>query len=274
MMNHKTKTAEMDALRPRSWSRSTERASAVLACFSLDTPRLRVAQLAKRLDLHPSSVYRYLEALQGAHLVERDEQYGDYKLGLRIVELSAVVLRDLEVRRHALDEMDALRDELGLMVNLAVLLDADVVHVAHAFPPGWPRENMVVGRPAVSQATALGKVLLAYLPWEDALGRVLAAGWRPCTENTIREDAMLKAELQDVAKRGFAVEREERSVGIMCVAVPIRSANEAVCAALSVTGRVEQVCAKGPETLASRLMLAARRISTRLGSTHDMHEYL
>jgi IclR family transcriptional regulator, KDG regulon repressor len=268
--------ADLDLIsgdRRRSWSRSTERAATILSYFSLDEPRLKVSTLAERLGLHPSSVYRYLEALESAHLIERDEQSGSYKLGLRLVELSAVVLRDLDVRRQALDEMDVLRDKLGMLVNLGVLRDAEVVHVAHAFPPGWPRENMDIGRTAVAQTTSLGKVLLANLAWEDALARVTSAGWRPYTANSIRDVTRLEAELKEVRARGYAIDREENHIGIMCVGVPIRSANNEVSGALSVSGRVENVADRTQE-LAAELMAVVGRISARIGSSYNISEYL
>ena len=258
----------------RSWSRSTERAAAILACFSLEEPRLRVSEIAKRLGLHPSSVYRYLEALEAAYLVERDEEFGGFKPSLRIVELSAVVLRNLEVRRQALDEMDSLRDELGLLVNLGVLRDADVIHVAHAFPTGWPRENMDVGRPAAAHATSLGKVLLAALPLEEAVRRVLSAGWRSYTQHSIQSESALRAELAKVAEAGHAIDDEERNIGIVCVAVPIRAADSKVAAALSVTGRADSIRQRGTDQLAARLTKSAVRISSRMGRSPEMLAYL
>ena len=212
----------------RSWSRSTARAATILSYFSLEEPRLKIATLAERLGLHPSTVYRYVEALEGAHLLDRDEQTGTYKLGIRLVELSTVVLRDLDVRRQALDEMHTLRDKLGMLVNLAVLRDADVVHVAHAFPLGWPRESMDLVPSAVAQTTALGKVLLASIPWAEAVSRVTDAGWRPYTSNSIHDETALKADLDEVQNRGFAIDREERHLGLMCIAVPVRATNREV----------------------------------------------
>lgn len=85
----------------RTWNQSAERAATILSQFTCDEPALRVSGLAERLSLHPSTVYRYLEALEDAHLLERDLQRGTYKLGIKVVELSAVFLRDLPVRRHA-----------------------------------------------------------------------------------------------------------------------------------------------------------------------------
>lgn len=259
--------------RRRSSSRSTERAGTILSFFSLEEPRLKVKTLAERLDLHPSSVYRYLEALEAMHLIRRDQQPGTYKLGLRVVELSAIALHELEVRRHALDEMDALRDRLGMLVNLGVLRGADVVHVAHSFPAGWPRRHMVVGRTAVAQTTALGKALLASLPWEEALSRVRDAGWRPCTPNSIRDEAGLQTALEEVRSRGYSVDREENHMGTMCVATPVRGPQAEVCGALSVTGRLENMSGR-VEELASEITIVAERVSGRMGSSYSIQPYL
>lgn len=268
-----TEPSETSGERRRSWSRSTERAGTILSLFSLEEPRLKAATVSGRLDLHPSTVYRYLEALEAAHLVERDQHTAAYKLGLRIVELSAVVLRDLDVRRHSLDDMDTLRDRLGTLVNLGVLRDGDVVHVAHAFPPGWPRDDMVIGRTAAAHGTALGKVLLASLAWEDALARVNGSGWRQYTPHTIHDEATLKAELDEVRACGYALDREENHLGIMCVAVAVRSGDGEVCAALSVTARSQNILER-VEELASQLSDVSRRVSARMGSPYDPTSYL
>src|SRR5262249_12720353 len=105
---------------PRTLSRSTERAVALLTCFTPEAPRRRVADLAEQLGMHPSSVYRYVMALEAADLLERDADYGGYRLGLGVLELSSIVLRDLDVRRFALDELDRLSDETGLLANLGM----------------------------------------------------------------------------------------------------------------------------------------------------------
>lgn len=257
-----------------SASRSAARAADLLACFSLDSPRHRVADLARLLGLHPSTVYRYLEALEEASLVERDDEAGVYRLGLRVVELSAVALREIAVRRVALDEMDALRDEVGCLVNLGLLLDADVVHVAHAFPEGWPRAEMDVGRSAAAQCTALGKSLLASLPWEAVISRIRRQGWRPCTENSIQDEVHLKTELELVRQRGYAVDLEERHKGIVCVGVPVRGGEGRVVAALSVTAWRRDMERFGVDAMGVRLLVTARRVGSKLGAPSTGVEHL
>jgi IclR family transcriptional regulator, KDG regulon repressor len=254
-------------------SRSTERAVALLTCFTPETPRRRVADLAEQLGMHASSVYRYVMALEAAGLLERDVDYGGYRLGLGVLELSSIVLRELDVRRFALDELDRLSDETGLLANLGMLKAGKVIHVAHAFPPGWPRWNMDLGHAAIAHCTSLGKVLLAALPWEEALQHAEQVGWDGYTASSLRDSAALKAELEEVTRRGYAVDNEERSEGAMCVGVPIRGQNGDVRAAMSISGTTTRIKELGVEECAAMLQIAARRVSTQLGS-RDRFAYL
>jgi IclR family transcriptional regulator, KDG regulon repressor len=259
---------------PRTLSRSTERAVALLTCFTPDAPRRRVADLAEQLGMHPSSVYRYVMALEAAQLLERDADYGGYRLGLGVLELSSIVLRDLDVRRFALDELDRLSDETGLLANLGLLKAGKVIHVAHAFPPGWPRWNMDLGHAAYAHCTSLGKVLLAALPWEEALQQVEQVGWRGYTANSLRDSDALKAELAEVTRRGYAIDNEERSEGAMCVGVPIHGQNGDVRAAMSITGTISRMTELGVDKCVSLLQIAARRVSSQLGSSDRFTAYL
>ena len=257
-----------------SQSKSTARAAALLACFTPEEPTQKVADLSRKLDMHPTTVWRYLGALTASRLLERDQKTDSYRLGLRVLELSSVVLGQLEVRKHATDQMDGIRDDTGFLTNLALLRDAEVVHVAHAFPEGWPRWNMDLGRAAPANCTSLGKVLLATLPTEEAIARVEAAGWRPCTPNSIVDAESLRAQLELTRERGYAIDDEERRLGLMCVAVPILGPNSETEAALSVTGRAEVVLQQDPEKIAERLKAVARRISARLGAIDAPLAYL
>jgi len=273
MAESPTASGKPAAAAPRTLSRSTERAVALLTCFTPEAPRRRVADLAEQLGLHPSSVYRYVMALEAADLLERDVDYGGYRLGLGVLELSSIVLRDLDVRRFALDELDRLSDETNLLANLGMLKAGKVIHVAHAFPPGWPRWNMDLGHAAIAHCTSLGKVMLAALPWEEALHHVEQVGWQGYTPRSLRDSAALKAELEEVARRGYAIDDEERSVGAMCVGVPIRGQNGDVRAAMSISGTTARIQELGVEECAAKLQIAARRVSTQLGA-RDRFAYL
>lgn len=249
----------------RTTSQSIERAGLILACFSETTPQLTLADLAARLDLSPSTVYRYVATLQAAGLLERDGRRGGYRVGLRVIELAGIALNQIEARKQALDEMDRLRDAVDLLVNLAVLFEGDVLHVAHSAPRHVPRLFTALGRRAVAHCTALGKVLLAHRPWEEVTRRIEQYGWRPYTERSIRTYDRLRRELAAVRERGYAVDIEERRAGVACIAAPIRNHAGEVVAALSVSGTTEKLHPAAREAILPAVREAADRISFRLG---------
>ncbi|MGI8486104.1 MAG: IclR family transcriptional regulator [Thermomicrobiales bacterium] len=250
---------------PAAKSQTVERAASILTCFSAETPHLSLATIADRLGFNQSTAYRYVSTLEAAGLVERDNRLGGYKLGPRVIELSNVALNQNEVRKHGLEEADHLRDELNVLVSLAVLFEGDVLHIAHAVPDHWPRWHTTVGRRAVAHCTSLGKVLLAYKPWPEVMAVIETYGWRPYTPNSIQDFRQLEEELVAIRERGYAIDREERNRGTICLGAPIRDFSGVVVAALSVSGKADKMPIDSWTEVAPRICEAANRISFRLG---------
>ncbi len=246
-------------------SQSIERAASILTCFSSETPHISLAALAEQLALNQSTAYRYVSTLEAAGLLERDNRLGGYRLGPRVIELSHVALNQNEVRKHGLEESDLLRDELNVLVSLAVLFEGDVLHIAHSVPDHWPRWHTTVGRRAVAHCTSLGKVLLAHRPWTEVVALIEEYGWRPYTPNSIQDFARLEEELTLIRDRGFAIDHEERNRGTICIGAPIHDFSGRVVSALSVSGKAERMSAAVWDEVAPKVCEAANRISFRLG---------
>jgi IclR family transcriptional regulator, KDG regulon repressor len=250
---------------PAAKSQTIERAASILTCFSSEMPHLSLATLAEKLALNQSTAYRYVSTLVAAGLLERDNRLGGYRLGLRVIELSHVALNQNEVRKHGLEESDLLRDELNVLVSLAVLCEGDVLHIAHSVPDHWPRWHTTVGRRAVAHCTSLGKVLLAYRPWPEVVALIEQYGWRPYTPSSIQDFPRLEEELAEVREHGYAIDREERNRGSICIGAPVHDFSGQVIAALSISGKAEKLPPESWDEIALRVCEAANRISFRLG---------
>ena len=258
-------TTTKPSRQPVAKSQSIDRAASILTCFTSETPHLSLAALAERLSLNQSTAYRYVSTLEAAGLLERDAHLGGYRLGLRVIELSHVALNQNEVRKHGLEESDLLRDELNVLVSLAVLFEGDVLHIAHSVPDHWPRWHTTVGRKAVAHCTSLGKVLLAYKPWEAVQALIEETHWRPYTDKSIRDFDRLHEDLKLTRERGFALDMEERNRSTICLGAPIRDYRGEVIAALSISAKIEKLSVESLIELAPRVCEAANRISFRLG---------
>jgi len=109
--------------------------------------------------------------------------------------------------------------------------------------------------------------MLAALPWDEA-SRILALQPRErLTQNTLVEPAALRQELERIASRGYAVDREERTPGVICIAAVIRDHLGHAVAALSVSGSSFRLRKQGVEKVARLVATAAAAASERLGAT-------
>jgi DNA-binding IclR family transcriptional regulator len=162
--------------------------------------------LAERCGLNRSTAWRILATLEHHGLVERDPAGNRYGLGIGVVKLAAAAGHE-PVVRLAQPVLHALADATGETVNLAVahrleLVYADQVQARHVMAPNW------LGHAVPLHATSTGKAFLAALP-EAELDGLLRGPLERFTDATITDPRTLRAELEDVRERGYAVSRGE-----------------------------------------------------------------
>jgi len=122
-----------------------------------------------------------------------------------------------------------------------------------------------VGKRAPLHCTALGKVMLAYLP-EGERKKILEDRELPrLTENTITDKRELEKELNKVKKQGFALDRGENEKDVRCIAAPIRNHQGKVIAAISISAPIFRIDKNVQNNLKKALMETSRKISKRLG---------
>jgi IclR family transcriptional regulator, acetate operon repressor len=213
-----------------------DRALDVLEALAGAGRPLGVGELGERTDLPPGTVHRILQSLQGRGYVRRDAAR-KYSVGTAAVRLADAAQRSLaRTARPYLAELVAISGETA---NLAVLEGLDVVYVAQVSSPHTLRMFAEVGRHVPPHSTAVGKVLLAAMPRDDARGILQRTGLAARTDATITDLADLEAELDLVAAQAWAADEEEHETGIRCVAVPIGGPGPTL-AAMSVSGPAER----------------------------------
>lgn len=223
--------------------------------------------LSQHLDVNKASMLRILRTLEADRVVLRE---GDaYVLGPRVLELSHGYLRDLELDAVAKPFMQRLAGQTGQTVSLAVLDELDVVYIAIEKAHRELGIQGQIGGRHPANATALGKVLLADLDPAELTARLGGDELPRLTHRTLYTPDAVIAHLEQVRAQGFAVDDEERGIGIRCVAAPIRSADGRVIAAISVAGAIfhmsDDVFAENTE----RVLETAASISSRFGHQAD-----
>lgn len=122
-----------------------------------------VAELSRRVGIDPSQVHRALRVLQQGAYVEQDPRTKKYRLSSRVVELASSYLRRVDIRIEARPALVQLQELTSHTAHLAILSRHYSVVIDHERGPSANSLDIVMGDLAPLHATALGKVLLAYL---------------------------------------------------------------------------------------------------------------
>ena len=224
-----------------------------------------LTELARKLGLGKSSAYRLLATLIRRGYVEKDPQNDRYHLTHRLFAVGSRAADRLGLREVAQPVMERLATETGETVNLGVLDGTRVVNLHRVESPHLLRVRLEVGGGVPAHATGLGKVLLAFLGQAEAARRLRGRKLERVTPRTLGDRAALWVALRRIREQGFAIDDEECSLGLRCVAAPILDHRGSVAAALSISGPTSRLPLSALQTQARRVQAAARDVSMRLG---------
>jgi len=188
-------------------------------------------EVASYFGMDPSSSFRFLQTLVHCRFVCKEN--GKYYLSHRLLGLLAT--SEDSLIRIARPLIQFLAEETGFTAGLAVLENLAAVPVVLAKGKAPLLVNSNLGRPVPLHASALGKVLLAYLSDIEQEQMLQIIPLRAFTQNTIVGPEQLRKELASVRSRGYAVDNEEYLVGVRCIAVPLLDPHGACHAAISVS---------------------------------------
>lgn len=242
---------------------TVERTFSILESLANGNQGKGVSELSRELGFAKSTTFNILTTLEDLGYIYRTDNR--YHLSLKLFSLSSTVVQQMDLRKVAAPILQNLVEKTGETVNLGTIQDDEAVYIDCLPGPQpvtvhtWPGERLSL------HSTALGKVLLAWMP-EDAVESILThKGMPQHTSATASSTEQLIAELRQVRQDGYAVDDEEDAPGMRCVGAPVFDHTGQVIAAVSITAPVQRLTKPRIETLAQIVVDAARRISRRLG---------
>jgi DNA-binding IclR family transcriptional regulator len=224
-----------------------------------------VTEVAAEIDVHKSTAFRLLGALETRGLVEQSADRGKYRLGFGLIPLAGAVTDNLDVTRQGRQVCAELAAAVGETVNVAVLQEHWAVNVDQARGPSTVATHNWIGKLTPLHCTSSGKVLLAAVGATRRAALLDASGMLRFTPRTVVDRDRLDAEIAVADQRGYAVAVEEYEVGLNAVAAPVHDRSGEVVAAVSVSGPSYRLDELRLETLVAPLLAGTREISRRLG---------
>jgi DNA-binding IclR family transcriptional regulator len=240
----------------------------ILMLFTGNSSSLTLREIAGRVDLHKSSVFRTLNTLADSGIVEKDPENGTYRLGLLVLEMAGKVLERYDFREQARPHLKKLADETGEIIHLSILDGGEIIYLdkrGEAQP--LTVATKIWGRhPA--HCSAMGKVLLSGLAEREVAEALGPGPYASMTPHTITEPVVLLEVLRCVREDGYSVDDEEAFPGIRCVAAPVKGRNGDILAAISATVPVQRMDEGRTKEICGLLRSAAEKISKRSVADH------
>ncbi|MFJ6120292.1 IclR family transcriptional regulator [Streptomyces sp. NPDC092129] len=249
--------------------KSASRTIEVLDLLASHADGLTLLEIAGALGCPKSSAHALLATLARKHVVAATPtaRGSVFKLGHHIFEIGQAYASNVDLIRDSHDIVRRLVDTCLETMHVAALDGGQVVYLAKEEGRQPMRMVSALGRRFPAYGTGVGKVLLAGL--DDSAVRDLfptAEQMPRLTPNTVDDPARLMAELAETRRRGYAVETEESSVGLGCIAVPLYDSS-ALVAAMSMSVPTARFPQERRDELLVQLQAGARELSMRLGAS-------
>ena len=244
--------------------RAIDRALTVLVLLAGTPTGMDASALARGAQLHVSTVFRILQTLKLRNFVV-EAPGGLYRVGSKAFEVGSSFLRSTSLQSEGQMIVERLSEETGETASLGILDSDEVFYLAIAHGQRELGIQSNVGTRHPVYCTALGKVLMADLDWPEAKALLSRIERTRMTINTIANIGRLREELLKVGSQGYALDAEERTIGVRAVGAPVRDHSGRVVAAISAAGPAFRIAGASHELLIAQVQKLAAEFSQRLG---------
>ena len=241
-----------------------QRGLRLLHLFSESPRGLTAKQVAALSRLPVSTVHRFLANLVTAGFLNRDGE-GTHHLGIACFSIGQAAVGQLDIRRLSLPYLRELNQQTRETIHLTVRHGLSAVYVEKLDSPEPVRIHSRIGAAVPLHCTAVGKVMLAYMPPEEQDRTISQIDLKRQTPNSVGNVQELKTELYRVHKNGYACDLEEHELHIRCVAAPIWDHTGSVQSSVSITAPTLRMPVTRLRQLAPLIQAAGLNISTELG---------
>ncbi len=232
---------------------------------------LSLDQIAHKTNIPISSALRFIQTCVQNGYIEIVENK-KYRLSTKLFSLAHTHMeRYSPVITHSHTHLQELCYLTKETIHLGILSGATVLYVDKIDSPLVIRLNSYIGYQASVHSTAMGKILLAWLPTHVQSAFIENLELKKFTKNTITSKKKLLLTLEQVRKSAYAEDNEEQEPHLYCLAVPIFNAQNDVVAAVSVSIPTMRYVPSRKQTIIKALRHCAENISKKMNNTNYKH---
>lgn len=206
----------------------------ILECFDNDTDEKGIKEISHIIDMPESSVHRIINTLEYKGLIIQNTNNKKYRMGLKLLRYRNKTQNMYKWKEKARFWMEELNKKCNETINLAIREGEFIVYIEKVDSNHLLRPNFVIGEYYPSHCTSLGKILLSDVS-EQTLDTLFSESSKSVNENKGIDLKMLKTNLKEVKKLGYAIDDQEFQIGLKCVSAPIKAFGGKVIAAIAIS---------------------------------------
>jgi DNA-binding IclR family transcriptional regulator len=251
---------------------SIERAFVLLRAVAESPQGISVTELARRTNLHKSTVSRLIMSLEAERAIARAD--GTLHIGAGIAELVSPTIQPATLKTLLRPFLQELADRHNETVGLCIPDGNCALYIDQINPEHYIQVSDWTGERFPLHTVSSGKVFLAYAPDETVAG-YLAQPLVGFTSHTLIDSALLRKRLGEIRAAGHDWSFEEFTEGLAVVSAPIMGLDDAVIASIYLCGPIFRFPPVGQEQqISASLKECCQRVHQLIiGQVLD-HEHL
>lgn len=245
---------------------SVDRALAILIYLHHEGRETGITKISADLNIYKSTVYRTLVTLENRGFVRKNPETEKYWLGTRLFTMGKSVENKMGLQEIIHPYARKLHNAYREVVNVSILERnpdegyQSVIILKEESDRQVLTVNPPVGSSSDCYCSSVGKCLLAFSPDID-LSVYDSIPMHSYTEHTITTVPALRAELNTVRERGYAMDHEELEQGLTCIGAPILDHSGYAIAAISISGPSSRMLNGDIEERIEAVRRAAKEVS-------------
>jgi IclR family pca regulon transcriptional regulator len=213
----------------------------VIETFEGHTEGQSVADVARHTGLSRAAVRRLLMTLETLGYAECTGRV--YRLKTRVLRLGFSYLSSTSLPAIAQPILEQITEAVHESSSLSVLDGDEIVYLARAAAKRVMSVGLSVGSRLPAYCTSMGRVLLAALPEVQLVAYLDRVDLKALTPKTVTDRTLVADIIGRVRADGFALTDEELELGLRSIAVPVRTRQNRVVAAMNIGVHAARVSA-------------------------------
>jgi DNA-binding IclR family transcriptional regulator len=237
----------------------------VIDCLNNHTKFYRASEIARKLRVNRTRVFRILKTLEARGYVDYDPDTQGYRLGVKFLHIGENVRERLDLRREAESILVELARHTGDSAHLLILQGERAVTIDRRQGENRLQVASPIGQSLPLYIGASPKILLAYLPEAERERIIQSIEFESFTENTITDSNELQHCLEEIRQQGYAVDEEDYERGVYAIGAPVRDDTGRVIAGITITTPGSRYSSERSKELIALVVEAGQKLSEKLG---------